>query len=263
MLERLQKIISRAGIASRRHAEDLIQSGQVCVNGQVVTTLGAKADAERDRIEAGGKVVRISGKSAYLVLHKPPQVVTSLADPEGRRSLRHLIAGISERVYPVGRLDYAASGVVFLTSDGELARRMFEASYQLPQTYWVKVKGRLSEEQIRSLTQALRGRVRPVRGPRAAPKNAANPWYEVELARVRRDSLQRILLSMGHPVEKLKRVRLASLDLEGIAEGHYRRLEPREVARLAREVERALEKDLSRFSPPQLSPARRAATPSR
>jgi len=259
MLERLQKIISRAGIASRRHAEDLIQSGQVRVNGEVVTTLGAKADAERDRIEAGGKLIRISGERAYLLLHKPPQVVTSLADPEGRRSLRHLLAGISERVYPVGRLDYATSGVVFLTSDGDLARRMFEASYHLPQTYWVKVKGRLSEEQVRSLARALRGRVRPLRGPRAASKNAANPWYEVELAGVRRDSLQRNLLSMGHPVEKLKRVRLASLDLEGVAEGHYRSLEPREVARLTREVERALEKSRSRRTPPKQSSIPRTA----
>ncbi len=174
MLERLQKIISRAGIASRRHAEDLIRSGQVRVNGQVVTTLGAKADAERDRIEAAGKLVQISSERAYLVLHKPPQVVTSLADPEGRRSLRHLLVGVSERVYPVGRLDYAASGIVFLTSDGELARRMFEASYHLPQTYWVKVKGRLSEEQVRSLARALRGRVRLLRSPRAAARAAVN-----------------------------------------------------------------------------------------
>jgi 23S rRNA pseudouridine2605 synthase len=260
MLERLQKIISRAGIASRRHAEDLIRSGQVRVNGQVVTTLGVKADPERDRIEAAGKLVQISSERAYLVLHKPPQVVTSLADPEGRRSLRHLLVGVSERVYPVGRLDYAASGVVFLTSDGELARRIFEASYHLPQTYWVKVKGRLSEEQVRSLARALRGKVRLLRSPRAAAKNAANPWYEVELAGVRRDLLRRNLLSMEHPVEKLKRVKLASLDLDGVAEGRYRRLEPREVAKLAREVERALEKGFSRRSSPEQSPPRRRAS---
>jgi 23S rRNA pseudouridine2605 synthase len=262
MLERLQKIISRAGIASRRHAEDLIRSGQVRVNGQVVTTLGAKADAASDRIEAAGKLVQISGERAYLVLHKPPQVVTSLADPEGRRSLRHLLVGVSERVYPVGRLDYAASGVVFLTSDGELARRIFEASYYLPQTYWVKVKGRLTEEQVRNLTRAVRGKVRLLRSPRAAKKNAANPWYEVELSGARRDLLRRNLRSMEHPVEKLKRVKLASLDLDGVAEGRYRRLEPQEVAKLAREVERALEKGIPRrSSPEQSAPHRRAAQP--
>ena len=126
MLERLQKIISRAGIASRRHAEDLIRSGQVRVNGAVVATLGAKADAERDRIEAAGKLVQISSERAYLVLHKPPQVVTSLADPEGRRSLRHLLVGVSERVYPVGRLDYAAGEFPVAGKENDAARRVDE-----------------------------------------------------------------------------------------------------------------------------------------
>src|SRR5882724_6701241 len=148
MLERLQKIISRAGIASRRHAEELIRSGQVRVNGVVVTELGVKADPQQDRIEAAGKVARISEERAYLILHKPPEIVSTLADPEGRRTLRNLLVGVPERVYPVGRLDYAASGVVFLTTDGDLASRMLKAAPHLSQTYWVKVKGRLSETQL-------------------------------------------------------------------------------------------------------------------
>src|SRR5208337_4148689 len=114
MLERLQKIIARAGIASRRHAEELILSGQVRVNGVVVTELGAKADPIRDRVEAAGKVAQIAGERVYVLLNKPPEIVSTLADPEGRRTLRNLLVGVSERVFPVGRLDYAASGVVFL-----------------------------------------------------------------------------------------------------------------------------------------------------
>jgi 23S rRNA pseudouridine2605 synthase len=240
MLERLQKIIARAGIASRRHAEDLIRSGQVRVNGVVVTELGAKADPERDRIEAAGQVAQISQQHVYLLLNKPPGVVTTLADPEGRRTLRNFLVGVSERVFPVGRLDYAASGAVFLTNDGEFASRMLKSSASLPQSYWIKVKGRLSDVQIKSLGHALRGKIFPLRAPRAVGKNPANPWYEVQISGVRRDLLRRNLLAMGHPIEKMKRIKLASLDADTIPEGHYRQLGPQEVEKLKRAVERAL-----------------------
>jgi 23S rRNA pseudouridine2605 synthase len=241
MLERLQKIISRAGIASRRHAEQLILSGQVRVNGVVVTELGVKADPEHDRIEAAGKVAHVSEPRAYVLLHKPPQIVSTLADPEGRRTLRNLLVGVSERVFPVGRLDYSASGAVFLTSDGELASRMLKASPHLQQTYWIKVKGRLSESQLKSLASSLRGSMFPLRAPHSAGKNPPNPWYEVQFSGVRRDLLRRTLLAMGHRVEKMKRMKLASLEVETVPEGHYRRLEPREVAKLARAIDVALE----------------------
>src|ERR1700691_4772949 len=159
MLERLQKIIARAGISSRRHAEELIRSGQVRVNGVVVTELGAKADPEHDRVEAAGKIAQVSDERVYVLLHKPPEIVSTLADPEGRRTLRNLLVGVPERVFPVGRLDYAASGIVFLTSDGDLASRMLKAAPHLSQTYWIKVKGRLSETDIHSLAKALGGSV--------------------------------------------------------------------------------------------------------
>src|ERR1700722_5100933 len=203
MLERLQKIISRAGIASRRHAEELIRSGQVRVNGVVVTELGAKADPKRDRVEAAGKVAHVSEERAYVLLHKPPEIVSTLADPEGRRTLRNLLVGVSERVFPVGRLDYAASGAVLLTNDGELASRMLKASPHLPQKYWVKVKGRLSEDQLKSLAGVLQGTIVPLRAPRAVGKNPANPWYEVQISGPRRDVLGRQLLKIGHRIEKM------------------------------------------------------------
>jgi 23S rRNA pseudouridine2605 synthase len=249
MMERLQKIISRAGIASRRHAEELILSGQVRVNGVVVTELGVKADPERDRIEAAGKIARISDARAYVLLHKPPEVVSTLADPEGRRTVRNLLVGVSERVFPVGRLDYAASGIVFLTSDGDLASRMLKASSNLPQTYWIKVKGRLSETQLKVLSRSLKGEIFPLRAPYSAGKNPPNPWYQVQFSGVRRDLLRRNLLNMGHRVEKMKRVRLASLDADTVPEGHYRRLDATEVAKLSRAIDRALE------SKPALPPA--------
>jgi len=240
MLERLQKIIARAGIASRRHAEDLIRSGQVRVNGVVVTELGAKADPERDRVEAAGRVAKVSETHVYLLMNKPPEVVSTLADPEGRPTLRNYLVGVSERVFPVGRLDYAAGGAVFLTNDGDLASRMLKASVSLPQTYWIKVKGRLSETELKSLAHALRGKIFPLRAPHAAGKNPPNPWYEVQISGVRRDLLRRNLLAMGHPVEKMKRMKLASLDADTVQEGHYRQLTAPEVAKLVRAVERAL-----------------------
>ena len=241
MLERLQKIISRAGIASRRHAEELILSGQVRVNGVVITELGVKADPDRDKIEAAGKVATISESRAYVLLHKPPQIVSTIADPEGRRTVRDLLVGVSERVFPVGRLDYAASGVVFLTSDGDLASRMLKASPNLPQTYWIKVKGRLSDTQIKTLASSLKGEIVPLRAPHSAGKNPPNPWYQVQFSGVRRDLLRRNLLNMGHRVEKMKRVKLASLEAETVPEGHYRRLDATEVAKLSRAIDRALE----------------------
>jgi 23S rRNA pseudouridine2605 synthase len=234
MLERLQKIISRAGIASRRHAEQLILSGQVRVNGCVVTELGTKADPERDRIEAAGRTVRMTETRVYLLLHKPPQVVSTLADPEGRTTVQDLLRGLPARVFPVGRLDYAASGLLLLTNDGDLADRLLKAAAHLSQVYWVKVKGRLSEDQIHEVSRQVRARVRPLKAPLASRGRAANAWYEVSLSGARRDLLRRTLTLLGHPAEKLKRVRLANLDLEGLPEGRYRHLEKAERAGLVR-----------------------------
>jgi 23S rRNA pseudouridine2605 synthase len=236
-LERLQKIISRAGIASRRHAELLIQSGQVRVNGHVVKELGTKADAKRDRIEAAGQVVEPQQHPVYIILHKPPRVVATMADPEGRSSLRELLRGIPVRVFPVGRLDYAAGGLVFLTNDGELANRLLKLSARLPQTYWVKVKGRLSDdEQVRVGAQA-HARVEPLRAPQAG-KGGPNPWYEVKFSDARRDLLRTVLFKMGHPVEKLRRVGLANLELGDLPEGSYRLLQPQELKKLIQTLDR-------------------------
>lgn len=235
MQERLQKIIARAGIASRRHAEQLILSGQVRVNGSVVTELGTKADAQTDRIEAAGRTVQASGagqECVYLALHKPPQVVATLADPEGRRTLRHLLRGFGERVYPVGRLDYAASGLVFMTNDGDLAAKVLAAARRLAQTYEIKVKGRLEPSAMDELGRRAGASLRPVKQPRASRGRAANFWYEVKLKAARRDVLRKALAMTGHPVEKMRRVALGPVELGGVPEGRYRRLEREEVERL-------------------------------
>ena len=143
MLERLQKIIARAGIASRRHAEKLILSGQVLVNGKVVTELGTKADPAKDKIEAAGRPVEADEDHVYIAMHKPPEVVSTLTDPEGRKTLRNFLRGFPERVYPVGSLDYGASGLVFLTNDGDLTASMLRNWSNLPQTTTSKSRAAL------------------------------------------------------------------------------------------------------------------------
>jgi 23S rRNA pseudouridine2605 synthase len=234
MQERLQKIIARAGIASRRHAEQLIVSGQVRVNGHVITELGSKADATSDRIEAAGKVITAEERRVHILLNKPPEIVATMADPEGRKTLRNLLRGLPERVYPVGRLDYAASGVIFLTNDGDLAAEMLKHWKNLPQSYHVKVKGRLTMEQLEEFGKEAGARMRPVRQPDAARGHAANFWYEVALKDSKRDELRKVLFAAQHPVEKLKRIALGPLTLEGLPPGHYRTLSEKEVAQLRR-----------------------------
>jgi 23S rRNA pseudouridine2605 synthase len=226
MLERLQKIIARAGVASRRHAEELISSGHVTVNGRVVTELGTKADQSRDHIKVSGKLLRPESERVYLVLHKPPEVVSTMSDPEGRRSLRDFLHGISERVFPVGRLEYHATGLVFLTNDGDLANRILK-SHSLPQTYLLKLKSLLTFAEIENLSRTTGAKIERL-------KSKDTPWYEVTLSDARRDDLRNRLFQTGHPVERTKRVRIGNLELESLAPGHHRPLSPAEVTALAR-----------------------------
>jgi 23S rRNA pseudouridine2605 synthase len=226
MLERLQKIIARAGVASRRHAEELISCGHVTVNGRVVTELGTKADHSRDHIKVSGKLLRPENERVYLLLHKPPEVVSTMSDPEGRRTLRDMLYGISERVFPVGRLEYHAAGLVFLTNDGDLTNRILK-SHSLPQTYLMKLKSLLTFAEIDELSRATGAKIERL-------KTKDTPWYEVTLSDARRDELRNRLFQTGHPVERMKRVRIGNLELESLAPGRHRALSPAEVSALSR-----------------------------
>jgi pseudouridine synthase len=239
MQERLQKIIARAGIASRRHAEQLILSGQVRVNGRVVTELGTKADADTDRIEAAGRVVKEPERRVCLVLNKPPEIVSAMADPEGRRTLKNCLRGFSLRVYPVGNLEYTASGLVFLTNDGDLAAEMLKHWSELEQVYLVKVKGMLSLEDLERLGKEVGVRMKTVRQPDATrhrARRAANYWYEVRMRDTKKAEIRDVLFREQHPVEKMKRVGLGPLTVEGLAEGRYRILREAEVAEIRKKV---------------------------
>jgi pseudouridine synthase len=165
-------------------------------------------------------------------MHKPPEVVSTLADPEGRKTLRNFLRGLPERVYPVGRLDYDASGLVFLTNDGDLAAAMLKRWSNLPQVYHIKIKGRLSLEDLDRLGKQTGAKLRTVRQPDATRGHAANFWYEVTLRDSKKDVLRRVMFREQHPVEKLKRIALGPLSLEGIPVGRYRSLDPKELVPL-------------------------------
>ena len=233
MQERLQKIIGRAGIASRRHAEQLILSGQVRVNGVVVRELGTKADPATDKIVAAGRTVgTVAQRNIYLALHKPPEVVSAMADPEGRKTLRNCLRGLPERVFPVGNLEYAASGLVFLTNDGDLAAEMLKNWAQLEQVYHVKVKGMLTLADLDRIGKQVGLKMKTVRQPDASRGRAANFWYEVRMRDSKKDELRRLLMKEMHPVEKLMRIGLGSLTVEGLPRGRYRLLKEKEALEL-------------------------------
>jgi len=235
MLERLQKIIARAGIASRRHAEELILSGQVSVNGKVVTELGSKADPENDKIVAAGRAVKAEERRVYILLHKPAEVVSSLADPEGRKTLRNLLRGFPERVYPVGNLEYAATGLVFLTNDGGLAARLLKEWDALEQVYHVKIKGMLTRDDLERFGKEIGVRMQTLRQPDASRGHAANYWYEVRTRGGKLERLRNVMFREHHPVEKVMRVGLGSLSIEGVPRGRYRLLSEKEVRGLRAE----------------------------
>ena len=235
--QRLQKIIAAAGIASRRKAEELIAGGVVSVNGQVVTEPGTKADPEHDHIRVNGKLLRGAQRYVYLVLNKPKGYVTTVSDPEGRPTVMSLLRGIPERVYPVGRLDYGSEGLLLMTNDGELAARLMKAASHVPKTYVVKVAGVPSAEALAKLRKGVSIPTDHGKRVKTAPakirplRESDNPWYEVTLIEGKNRQIRRMFEQVGHHVEKIRRVRYGPLELD-VPPGEFRRLTPREIARL-------------------------------
>ncbi len=230
--ERLQKILSRAGVASRRKAEELMAEGRVSVNGQIITELGTKADLDRDFIKVDGKLLHKPKNLIYLAMNKPPGCVTTLSDPEGRKTIVDYLRGVRERVYPVGRLDYASEGLLLLTNDGEFANRVMSAKSDITKVYVAKVTGKLTEDQERSFRRGI-----SIEGRKTAPaglrliREADNPWYEVKLIEGRQNQIRIMFKNFGRLVEKLRRVKIGFLEMTGIKPGEFRHLTPREVAR--------------------------------
>ncbi len=239
MPERLQKILSHAGVASRRHAEQMILEGRVTVNGAVISELGSRADSEHDRIKVDGRLLHPPHRQIYIALNKPDGTVTTVSDPEDRATVMELLKGVKERVYPVGRLDYHSEGLLLLTNDGELTNAILSAATHLPKTYLVKINGPLTGEQEEQFRHGL-----PIGGQRTLPaglkliRRAENPWYEVRLFEGRNQQIRLMFKHLGRLAEKLKRVKVGPIELGPLKPGEFRYLSLEEVEKLKRAVAR-------------------------
>lgn len=233
-MERLQKFLARAGVASRRHAEEIIEQGRVKVNGSTVTRQGLKIDPHRDRVEVDGKIIGRPEKKVYLLLHKPPGYVTTVRDPQGRPKVTDLLTGVRERVYPVGRLDCDAQGLLLLTNDGELAYRLTHPSYEVPKTYRVRVQGLPGPEKLAALTRGVEledGPTAPAR-VRLVSKLQKEALLEITIHEGRNRQVKRMCQHIGHPVLTLCRTRMGPLQLGQLRPGEHRWLTFKEVTRL-------------------------------
>jgi len=231
MLERIQKIISAAGITSRRAAEELITEGRVRLNGTVVTELGTKADASKDHIKVDGKLINPKQPLTYVMLNKPAGFVTTMSDPEGRPTVQDLLKGIKVRIYPVGRLDYNTEGLLLMTNDGDFAHLVTHPKHEFPKTYLAKVKGVVEDGQIANLEQGIYlddGKTAPARIKKIR-KEEANSWLEITIHEGRKRQVRRMFDRVGHSVIKLKRIKTGNLTLGDLPEGSYRYLTPGEV----------------------------------
>jgi pseudouridine synthase len=234
--ERLQKILAQAGLASRRQAEELILAGRVRVNGQIVKTLGHKANLGTDRIDLDGRLVAAPEELAYYMFYKPAGFLTTMRDPQGRPTIKVFLDKLKTRVYPVGRLDYDVSGLLILTNHGELARRLAHPSFAVPKVYRALVRGAVTKTDLGLLASG-----RLIIGDKPAAKAQARivdekpdqGWLELILTEGRHRQVKRMLSAVGHPVQVLKRVALGQvwLDLR-LSPGQTRPLKTKETLAL-------------------------------
>ena len=236
--ERLQKIIAATGIASRRAAEEMIERGEVTVNGRVVTELGSKADPQADAIKVRGKLINaqlLKRELKYYLVNKPRGYVSTVSDPQGRTIVAHLLPPSKRRgIHPVGRLDYNTEGLIVLTNDGDLTQLLTKGG-TVEKVYHVKVKGSPGEENIERLRRGIK-----LGESRTAPaqirllertKEGGNAWFEVILKEGKNQQIRKMFDYIRHSVTKLRRVRIGHLTDDGLAVGQFRELKPGEVKR--------------------------------
>jgi len=239
-MERLQKILSRAGLASRREAERWILEGRVSVNGTIISKMGSQADPTKDSIKVDGKRIKPAAAPLYFAFHKPPGVLTTLNDPQKRPDLTQFTErlGSRQRVFPVGRLDYNSTGLLLLTNDGELARRITHPRFGVKKVYRVKLSACPTEADFALLRKGIRledGVSAPARA-RVVEKLRKNAWVEIEMHEGRNREIRRIFEALGYFVEKLIRVRVGPISLGLLPPGEFRRLSQSEIKALQSEV---------------------------
>nr|WP_255724469.1 pseudouridine synthase [Shimazuella soli] len=233
MVERLQKILAQAGIASRRQAEVLIQEGKVQVNGQVVTELGTKVDPDSDHILVKGKLIQKEQKRTFI-FYKPLYVISSMSDPQKRKVVPDFFRHIKERVYPVGRLDYDTEGLLLVTNDGELANHLLHPRFEVEKQYIATVKGIPDEnslEQLRKGVYLEDGLTAPAE-VKMIQKKDEDAKIKLTIHEGRNRQVRRMCKAIGHPVMHLIRTRLANLTIKGLKRGEFRELTSQEVKSL-------------------------------
>lgn len=230
---RLQKALADAGVASRRHAEDLIRAGRVFVNGQAVQAMGVTVHPLHDQIVVDGRPIIQREGHTYLILHKPRRVLTTASDPHGRPTVMHYVTGFG-RVFPVGRLDYESEGLVFMTDDGDLANRLIHPRYEHEKEYRVLLAGRLSDATMKRLRRGAElddGRAAPTRVS-IEKVEGTDTWVRIILKEGRNREIRRIMEALGLQVKRLVRVRLGPLHLDDLPPGEVRRATRAELAGL-------------------------------
>ncbi|MFC4771324.1 pseudouridine synthase [Enterococcus hermanniensis] len=230
-MERLQKIIAHAGIASRRKAEDYITSGRVSVNGEVIRELGTKV-GKKDIVEVDGVPI-YQEEPVYYLFYKPRGVISAVSDDKKRKVVTDYFAAVPERIYPVGRLDYDTSGILLLTNDGDFSQRLAHPKHEIDKVYVAKVKGYAEKQTLMPLTRGVR-----IEGKKTAParfdilstdKVAGTSIVELTIHEGRNHQVKNMLAAVGLPVQKLKRERYGDLTLQGLRPGEYRRLNNKEI----------------------------------
>ncbi len=234
--ERLQKVMARAGLGSRRASEELIRQGRVRVNGQIVTRLGTRVDPSRDEIVVDGQPLSPADPLIYLLVHKPAGYLSTTHDPYGRPTVMHLLSA-PQRIYPVGRLDLESEGLLLLTNDGPLTQKLTHPRYQHEREYRVLVRGQPDRQALRALRQGVQledgkaspARVRPIEGE---PAPQGTTWLRVVLRQGRKRQVRRMCAAVGHPVQRLIRVRMGPLLLGALRPGESRPLTRQELKSL-------------------------------
>ncbi|MNW50147.1 Ribosomal large subunit pseudouridine synthase B [compost metagenome] len=238
-MERLQKIMAEAGVASRRKCEELILSGKVQVNGETVTELGTKADPEVDEISVDGKPIGVE-KKMYLVFNKPKGVITSASDPQGRKIVTDYLKGITERLYPVGRLDYDTEGLLLLTNDGHFAHLLTHPKHHVPKTYHATVKGVPHGSELDKLKKGVMledGMTAPAEVEyHDIDPEGKESTISITIHEGRNRQVRRMFEAINHPVIKLKRISFGELYLGNLKRGLYRSLTKEEIEGLLKQV---------------------------
>jgi 23S rRNA pseudouridine2605 synthase len=237
VLERLQKILAHAGVASRRTAEELILEGRVRVNGKTVKTLGAKADARNDKIEVDNRRV-LQEKPVYYLFHKPKGVVTTLDDPEQRPAISDFLKKIPERIYPVGRLDFNTSGVLLLTNDGAMAQALLHPRKKVPKTYLAKFQGELTIDELNALRKGVTlddGEKTGKAELLVRRQTSGNTLVEITLFEGKNRQVHRMGDAIGHTVLQLSRITFAGLTTDELRPGQFRPLKVKEIEKLKRD----------------------------